>query len=171
MKDGVGAEEDSLPKLNLDLLERAVNWAERSEKKQIEPDEPTWYQGSWGRKLLSKWVTHYGRNDKGHFTGQNTEKLQACGTAFCIAGYVGQVTGNAKWDGTTWVPTQEIVPYSGDVVKLDAECDVFWYRAGAAILGLTDKEAYTLFSANNSLARVKTISRNIAHSRGEYTII
>lgn len=114
---------DSGPEIDLPLLRKVVDWAAaEDEKPEVERE---WYQGTWIAP-----ASVLGRN---------------CGTAYCIAGYVGHLHGFvAATRGTEHVAD---------------------FAQGA--LGLTDLERAVLFSGGNTIQEIRHYAERIAARAGE----
>lgn len=125
----------SEPTVNIPLLRKAVEWAEAS----AAAGDGEWYQGSWmnhnpvvAHNLgLRIWETKF------------REALETCGTAYCIAGYIGQLV-DPRYEKTTWVGNTH--------VSIAAE----------EALGITHEQADRLFSGGNTIEDVRRIAEEIA---------
>lgn len=136
------------PEFNLPLLRKAVEWvvgeAARPEA------ECEWYQGTW------------------RVTEPKRMLNRSCGTAFCVAGYVCEVSGG-KWYGNSHV----LFPVAGE------EGPVASFRTpnGDALMGPDDRaqrllgiygrEAGRLFAGSNTAKDVVKIASEIARNHGE----
>jgi hypothetical protein len=122
------------PSVNIPLLRKAVEWAEAS----AAAEDGEWHQGAWV-----------------HFNQVVAEQLGAvviagsrhaiekCGTAYCIAGYVGQLVDPA-YEKSEWV---------GDThVSIAAEM----------ALGLTSEQADQLFRGSNTIEDIRRVAEEIA---------
>lgn len=109
---------------NIPLLRKAVEWAEAEAAKE-DQEQSEWDQLYW--------------RDVG---------FRACGTTYCIAGYVCEVSGEEWTSGVT--TANGAVP-----------------RVAADLLGLGQDDAWALFDAENSIERVREVAERIAERAGE----
>lgn len=124
------------PNANIPLLRKAVEWVEAEAAKGKDSKGlplGEWMQGDWVTNKANL-VTYY---------GTELEQEHTCGTAFCVAGYVGQLTEPRYAQGDT---------VDGVHVSDFAE----------KALGLTPGEAISLFSGGNSAENVRSIAERIA---------
>ena len=124
------------PNANVPLLRKAVEWVEAEaakgkDSKGIPLGE--WIQGAWATDKTDL-VTYY---------GTALEQEHTCGTAFCVAGYVGQL--------------QE--PRYAEKDTVDG---VHVSEFAEKVLGLTPSESTALFSGGNSAEDVRRIAERIA---------
>lgn len=115
-----------MPDVNIPLLRKAVEWAEAEAAKPSA--ECHWYQGDYVTPMVQ--------------LGRST-----CGTAYCIAGYIGQAL-------------DERYAHEWDPAGLP-RVDVFAQGA----LGLRSEEANDLFGGNNTIEDVRRIAEDIAGER------
>lgn len=147
---------ESLPKMNIDLLEQIVHWAKESRTVKVNAWQNfkgafknlLWTQDTWGHSA-------------------NLSDANYCGTNCCIAGAAVLAAGLAEQpkDGYMFMTPQVYTGYNGETVKIKREN---WHEAGAAVLGLTANEAASLFSGSNNLGMVKSRVQKFAQARGEY---
>lgn len=124
------------PELNVQLLEEAVAWAE--EQASLDPMLSRWRQAEW---VTLDW-------------SEDPE----CGTAYCIAGYVGQLTElQYRRGGWAVAPASlaHIVPGHARGSGLHVS------RYARHALGLTERESEVLFSGGNSIEDIRRIADNI----------
>jgi hypothetical protein len=108
--------------VNIPLLRKAVEWAEAEATKP--PTRRLWWQGDYRMET-------------------------ACGTAFCIAGYVGQMLDD-RYAETTFVDGTHVADFAAEALGIDADC-------ADGVDGL--------FSSNNSIEDVRRIAEEIAGER------
>lgn len=118
---------DNLPTPNIPLLRKAVEWAEAEAAKT--DGTCLWVQQSY--------ITE-----------------TACGTAYCIAGYVAAVSPEVT------IPSTWSFPQMGGR-------EVPYHEVGQTLLGLTTDEAYDLFDALNTIYDVRETAEEIAARAGE----
>lgn len=157
--------DESLPTLNVALLEQCLKWAEFSAGTE---GNPAWYQGSWALAMLdpkADTVFNYSRRNQ---MAQFEDNY--CGTSFCMAGYALQETGNLTsrripgHEFPTHEPAEFIRNECGEV--LDPSRRHNWYIAGGHVLGLAELESYSFFDGDNTLPRLKTLATLFAARRG-----
>jgi hypothetical protein len=123
---------DETPTPNIPLLRKAVEWAEVEAKRP--PQIRQWYQATYT-------VPEEDRIDMlNHEPG--------CGTAYCIAGYVGALL-DERFANAAMTDTMHVEDFATDA------------------LGLTDRQACLLFSGGNSIEMVRQVAEQIAESVGE----
>lgn len=135
--------------LNIDLLRECVEWAEKEEARG--PFDSHWNQGGWATPMRAVLESR----------GLEVEQDDApvCGTAYCIAGYAAAVSG------MTLPKHPDCLDYSMVAAKLPDVQSTF-SEVGAALLGIDEVEARTLFDGANTLERVKRIAAEIASAHG-----
>ena len=121
--------------VNIPLLRKAVEWVET--QAALPADESEWHQGAWVWR----------REDQEHNT---------CGTAYCVAGYIGQMLDD-QFKDNEW-----------GVDKDGRPCHVAHFAADA--LGITyDRFGLSanedLFHADNTAEDVRRIAEQIAGER------
>lgn len=120
--------------VNIPLLRKAVEWVEAEAKRPA--TERQWYQKNWvtpeSRKILD----------------DQSALVNHCGTAYCVAGYVGQLVDPA-FINSDWT----------------ADRDVHVSDVAMEALGLTSGQAGRLFHANNTAEDVRRIAEEIAGER------
>lgn len=119
-----------MTEVNVPLLRKVVEWVE--EQNQMPVSEREWDQGVWVRV---KWTQELGQ-------------AHACGTAYCLAGYVGQMV-DERFTTEPWVEHED-----GSITHVK---DV-----AANALGLTPVQAYWLFRAGNCAATIRTVAEEYA---------
>lgn len=128
-----------MSEVNIPLLRKAVEWVEAEALKPI--SEREWYQASWRRpETVEVW-------------DEVSEKYVAhCGTAYCVAGYVGQLV-NPEYQKSDWLKNEGGTP----VMHVST--------AAKEALGLTTDQADRLFDAGNDVKDVRRIAEEIAGER------
>jgi hypothetical protein len=121
-----------MPELDVPLLRKAVEWVQAEAQKP--PRESEWYQGEWRAKGI--------------------EVGRTCGTVYCVAGYVAEVTGT-EWGWPV-----------GDCLSVVSESGQFASVIAQDALGLSEDEADELFDGDNTAKDVLRIARNICEERG-----
>lgn len=148
--DGVGASHrGELPKLNLALLERAVEFARYSQDRVILADGQRcfWRQTGWIEQLV--------------------KRDQFCGTACCLAGFALLVTGNLHRNPFTGYEVNPLVVTEQGTIPLgEMEVGESFLHAGQWVFGLTEPEARALFDAGQPVEAVEALAESIARSRG-----
>jgi hypothetical protein len=105
------------------LLRKLVEWVEEQDK--LPPEQKEWNQGEW------------------------IDRFAVCGTAYCSAGYIGQMLDERY----------KLNPY---VMGIHVS------RFAAINLGLNSRQASCLFNGANSAAAIRGIVTNIVrHCTGE----
>lgn len=120
--------------VNIPLLRKGVEWVEAQAALDWSEGRE-WYQGLW--------VTP--RNQ----VPQLQDDPEACGTAYCLAGYVGQLV-DPRFKTSGWV--------EDETTSDDVHVSQFAQEA----LGITDYQAMMLFSASNSAERIRQVAEKIA---------
>lgn len=157
--------QQDLPKLNVALLEEAVQWAEFESGK----NGVAWHQGSWVSTIQNAEVDLFNPDEDDYVTFYHNVPKNFCGTTFCMAGYALMQTHNLVRDDEIYYPAQEIRGYNGEVVEAEGgEDSVDWIAGGAAVLGLTYSEARQFFDGANNLDLLKELAKSFADARGEY---
>jgi hypothetical protein len=159
-----------LPTLNVALLEECLKWAEFSAGTE---GNPAWYQASWVSNILGgdqrDSTFEFGRR-----IGAAQFEENYCGTAYCMAGYALQQTGNLVTvqmphliDGVanTQEPKNEIVNERGECLSM-AGRRLDWNSAGGHVLGLSYREAHAFFDGDNTLEKLKAFAAAFAERRG-----
>ena len=119
--------------VNVPLLRKAVEWVETEATKPIATRE--WYQRSWRR------------SDGSMVLNEEDEYVSHCGTAYCVAGYVGQML-QPQFQHSQWA---ELDGKSVHVADFASEA-----------LGLTGDESERLFHYDNTAQDVRRIAEKIA---------
>lgn len=133
MNDPIGDASMTEGTVNIPLLRKAVEWAEVEAAKP--PELREWKQGDW--RVTPARAGEY-------------LPVPACGTTYCIAGYVCAVMGD-KWLNDTssgWLADHRSVP-----------------GAAASHLGLSQEVADELFRGRNTIEDVRRIAEDIAGER------
>jgi hypothetical protein len=117
------------PTPDVPLLRKAVEWVEAEDAK--DPADSAWYQGSW--------VT--------------SDPLRSCGTAYCVAGYVGTLV-DSRFENSA--------KNGGWLVDPAWVNDLHVSRVAQDALGLTDHQAEMLFDANNTAEDIRFFAEEIA---------
>lgn len=126
-----------MSEVNVPLLRKAVEWAEAEAAKP--PELCEWNQDLW--RTTPEQRAEFG-----------LPVSPACGTAYCIAGYVAHISG-FKWDDET----DEVEGDNRPVFEVAAE-----------LLGIRPDGGLNpshLFYANNSIEDVRRIAEEIAGER------
>ena len=132
------------PTPNLPLLRKAVEWAEAEAAKPL--TESAW--------------------DQSVYRMSGSELDRTCGTAFCIAGYVAEITG-AQWAGagqSSWLvaddddPPEHVSPMYGLV---------FIEHRVSRLLGVTEREGEYLFDPDRTIDDLRIAAEEIAARAGE----
>ena len=126
--------------VNIPLLRKAVEWVEAEAERPF--GESEWDQKSWvkayheGSELFNPKTNCY-------------EEVSTCGTAYCVAGYVGQLLEPAYRD-STWVWNK------------DKGGDIHVSNFAQEQLGITPEEGFRLFHADNTAEDIRRIAESIA---------
>lgn len=130
--------EDVAPTPNVALLRKAVEWVEA--EAALPMTQRQWEQGSW-------------------FRPREVEATNFCGTACCVAGWVG-------------LNSDEVQPQvEQDVYGNDRYTDRVEYPSGLVVhvsdyaqhaLGLTDAQADRLFAGGNTATVIREVAEQIA---------
>lgn len=141
---------------NVPLLRKAVEWVEaEAAKPEIDRE---WNQGSWLLKPFDRariMVEEvWGLADVDEVWELAARVAPACGTAYCVAGYVAQLTDER------FVTDQHV--NDPDDPRADLEGDIHCSQVAREALGLTQSQADALFDAFNSAATVRAIAEEIA---------
>jgi hypothetical protein len=122
-------------KVNVPLLRKAVEWVEEQASK---PEGGNWYQGSWVQYLAN--LSEYDRT----WLWENYHVDPHCGTAYCMAGYIGQLYDDA---------------YKTSDYNSDGEHVSGFAREA---LGINHGQADQLFAGNNTAERIRQLAEEIA---------
>lgn len=136
--------------LNIDLLRECVEWAEKEDAKG--PFDSHWNQGGWATPMRTV-LAHRG------LVVVEQDDAPVCGTAYCIAGYAAAISG------MTLPKRPDCLDRRMVAAKLPCVQPDF-SEVGAALLGIDEVEARTLFDGANTLERVKRIAAEIASNHG-----
>lgn len=136
------------PKPNIPLLRKAVEWVEQeAAKPEIDRE---WDQSAWRRapELRAHSLLLYSEYWE---SKERTDQVAAhCGTAYCVAGYVGQMLDER-------FKNSEVIQVEGEPVHVaDFAKDA---------LGLTDEQSEWLFAGVNTAEDVRRIAEEIAGER------
>lgn len=126
-----------MSEVNIPLLRKAVEWVEAEAIKP--PDQSEWYQAAW-------------RISDGYGIEVGNQLVSHCGTAYCVAGYVGQLV-NPEYQKSDWLKNEGGTP----VMHVST--------AAKEALGLTTDQADRLFDAGNDVKDVRRIAEEIAGER------
>jgi hypothetical protein len=133
------------PTPNIPLLRKAVEWVE---EQAALGDLSRWYQGDWALDVTSGDVEVW--DAQGGWRTMNP----ACGTVYCVAGYIAALDGYTEEDllggGSLNPRTQESVMADDHARKA---------------LGLSYQQSWLLFAGHNTAADVRRIAENIAGER------
>jgi hypothetical protein len=128
-------EHDNTPVPNIPLLRKAVEWVEAEAEKNIKERE--WNQGDWMRRRSAA-----------------NEAEGWCGTACCVAGWVGLQADNAQPEMRDGEFTDRMVYPSGMVVHVA--------DYARAALGLTEEQADSLFAGSNTAETIRMLAEEFA---------
>lgn len=120
-----------MTEVNVPLLRKAVEWVEA--QAELEISERQWMQGVW--------VT-----PEEHRI-QHMEHTPGCGTAYCVAGYIGQLL-NEDYAHYDWATIDGEPTHVSDFAEKQ--------------LGLDGFQASVLFSATNSPERIRALAEEYA---------
>ena len=123
--------------VNVPLLRKAVEWVEEQDKLPLVQSQ--WNQGNWVTSP-ENWAA-----DIAWETGTTVDPA-ACGTAYCVAGYIGQML-NPEYKETSIVDDVHVSDFAAEA------------------LGLEYYEADELFSGSNEAEDVRRIAERIAGER------
>lgn len=119
------------PVVDVARLRKAVEWVR--EQAALPTEQSAWYQGLWAAR--------------GSYIDRD------CGTAYCVAGYVAQLSGEVVFNGDG--ESGEVYdPATGNVFAID--------EAAKDLLGLLEEEANALFNPSNTLADVEYVAGRLA---------
>lgn len=131
---------------NIPLLRKAVEWVETESQKDARVRE--WDQTHW---IFNR--------------SPQARKMGACGTVYCVAGYVAHLEGLTKVRaGEEWLDP-EAVRQRFDMTSLSL--GVVMAEVAKRLLGITDEEADALFNGKNDVYRIREIADAIAERAGE----
>lgn len=149
--------------LNIEVLRRAVKWAEAEARKK----NGRWNQGKWAHGRVGRSVL---RDESGD---PHPRVRVDCGTAFCVAGSICAAAGDRfvlePWENYApgeHVDVTQVIPKGSREV---------WGIEDRALdlLGITDDAVVTgdhhegLFEASNSIEDVRRIATALAAEHGE----
>ena len=120
-----------MTEVNVPLLRKAVEWVEA--QAELEVTERQWMQGAWT-------VPEEHRV-------QQMNHAPGCGTAYCVAGYIGQLL-NEDYAQYDWATLDGEPMHVSDFAEKQ--------------LGLSGRQAYTLFEAGNSPERIRALAEEYA---------
>jgi hypothetical protein len=121
------------PTVNVPLLRKAVEWVEE----QVELD-------GWGQWDQANWVMPESERIDLY------DREPGCGTAYCVAGYVGQLV-NPAYAGDAWGGADVGAPGARHVSDVAREA-----------LGLTPMQSNTLFESANGVDRIRALAEDFA---------
>jgi hypothetical protein len=143
-----------MSEVNIPLLRKAVEWVEEQDK--LPEAEREWDQTTWASARFTNPndpdsiydERMLGSGDY-YMSWDEIQKLAEqrglkCGTAYCVAGWIGQQTDSAyklSWNPPGKLPVDDFA---------------------ADVLGLTAEQADELFDEDNSAADVRSIAEGIA---------
>lgn len=147
--------------INVTLLRKAVEFAEASAARRGEasvpfsdPADTVWNQGRWASP---KQTLVFSREEA---------TLEACGTSYCIAGYVVSVQpGYSVSVNTHDFGYEDGALFIELVETLDGERVSNHSAVAARALGLSPRDAGRLFYGNNKIGDVRQIAEEIAGER------
>lgn len=137
--------------VNIPLLRKAVEWAE-AEAAKPDPASREWFQGSWvtyGRALAEDLVEDAygeGKVDEDSMGAMVEALAPHCGTAYCIAGYIGQSL-DERYKTTDLVDGVHVSTFAEQA------------------LGAPHREVVRLFDGGNTIKDVRRIAEDIAGER------
>jgi hypothetical protein len=130
-------------RVNVPLLRKGVEWVEAEAEKPFIDSQ--WYQGSWVTNTELRAAQLIYDVPLRDYTNEKIQHVaDHCGTAYCLAGYVGQLL-DERYVGTA---------------KPEDAIHVADFATDA--LGLTNEEADRLFFSGNTAADIRTIAEQIA---------
>lgn len=127
-------------RVNVPLLRKAVEWAEVEATKPFE--ECMWYQGTW---VLPEGI-------EGFNPQMNDAEQMKCGTAYCIAGFVANIT----------LEKGEKLDVTGFIYDAQDRNVQHASKRAAEVLGLGFMEADALFASGNTIEQVREIAEGLA---------
>lgn len=169
--------------MNIELLRRAVAWAEAEAKAPI--TESRWDQGNWANVPVGEVdnliVDHPEVPAPGGedllAVGVPADALTECGTAFCLAGYICADAGDTfvmecspYIDGIDAPMLAHVIPADqpGTLVSVpDRALDLLGVTSAHGTVHYLGKvEVRSLFDGNNTIEDVREIARQITVSHG-----
>lgn len=122
-------------RLNVPLLRKAVEWVE--EQAALPEEQSEWYQGTW------------------RVDGEMLDR--SCGTAYCMAGYIGQLLDERYRESQT-VDGMHVADFAGEALGLE--------RPGPgemlAGVGSMGHAFQPLFHASNTVEDIRRIAERLA---------
>jgi hypothetical protein len=132
------------PTVNIPLLRKAVEWVEfQASLPEIDRE---WYQARYIAPpdiMAMSLIEVSSDTTSREYRQQLSALTNHCGTAYCVAGYVGQLA-------------------SDDYKHTDQAGDVHVAEFARQELGLTNEESQRLFAGENDAAAVRRIAESIA---------
>lgn len=124
-----------MSELNVPLLRKAVEWVE--EQAALPEEQSAWYQGTWM---------------------VNAELLEReCGTAYCMAGYIGQLLDERYRESQT-VDGVHVADFAGEALGLERP-DAGELMGGVGSMGHAFQP---LFHASNDATDIRRIAERLA---------
>lgn len=120
-----------MTEVNVPLLRKAVEWVEA--QAEVDISERQWMQGVWATPEEQR--VEYLNHEPG------------CGTAYCVAGYIGQLL-NEDYANHDWAIVDGESMHVSDFAEKQ--------------LGLTEFQGSCLFSATNSPERIRALAEEYA---------
>lgn len=122
--------------INVELLDRAVAWAEREDAKRLAGEPSEWDQNSWGRVGLD------------------------CGTTCCVAGHIAlaELGGKPELDDEERYNLKHEGFAGFDEVRLPSGVVCRVERAAQVALGLDYDQADALFRARNDIEDLRAVA-------------
>lgn len=139
----------SAPEVNIPLLRKAVEWVEQEAAKPAIDRE--WFQGAWvstPEDLAHELADGLARSVDVYAVSEALEPH--CGTAFCLAGYVGQML-DARYAAVDTVDGVHVSDFAAVALGVDHEPG--------------EGERIPLFHSENTAADVRRIAESIAGER------
>lgn len=124
-----------MSELNVPLLRKAVEWVE--EQAALPEEQSEWYQGTW------------------RVSGDILDR--SCGTAYCMAGYIGQLLDERYKESQT-VDGMHVADFAGEALGLDTP-DVDATYLGVGVIGHAFQP---LFHASNTVEDIRRIAEELA---------
>lgn len=124
------------PQLNVALLRKATDWVK--EQAALPDERREWYQRTW--------------------RGPGEDSLRTCGTTYCMAGYVCEVSG-LEWVHPAEHDYAELVYLDGETTNAAV--------AARRLLGLTELESELLFAGSRESDSIVELAESIAQRAGE----